>query len=215
MQQQSDPNVAREMRVRLPLPVLIPVAALLLIAVCTIGLSRILLNIPSEAAVIIALAIALDVLGAAAYLAAKPHPGRGTLAELMMVVLFPIVIGIVLTQINFSTTSETTQNNASGAPAAPAAPSNSVTLLAKDVAFAQKTLTVLGAKGFTIHFDNEDATSHNVGIFDKKGGKELFKGSIVTGPNTTDYKVKPLKPGDYYYQCDIHPDSMYGALTVK
>jgi plastocyanin len=37
----------------------------------------------------------------------------------------------------------------------------------------------------------------------------------VTGPTTTNYKVKPLKPGDYYYQCDIHPDSMNGTLTVK
>jgi plastocyanin len=213
MQQQSDPNIAREMRVKLPLPVLIPVAALLIIAVCTIGLSRILLNVPSEAAVIIALAMAINVLGAAAYLAAKPHPGRGTMAELMMVVLFPIVIGIVLTQINFSSTSETTTK--SDAAAAPAAPSNSATLQAKGVAFAQKSLVVLGVKGFTLHFDNEDPTAHNVGIFDQKGGKELFKGSVVTGPTTTDYKVKPLKPGDYYYQCDIHPDSMNGTLTVK
>jgi plastocyanin len=212
MEEHSNPNVVREMRVRLPLPILIPVGALLLIAVLAIGLSKILLNIPSEAAVIVALAVAIDVLGAAAYLAANPHPARGTLAELMMVALFPVVIGVVLTQINFSSTSEATKSHAA---AAPAAPSNSATLVAKNVAYLQTSLTVLGTKGFTVQFDNEDPTAHNFGIFDKKGGKELFKGNIVTGPNKTDYKVKPLKAGDYYYQCDIHPDSMNGTLTVK
>jgi plastocyanin len=210
MEQHSDPNVVREMRVKLPLPVLIPVGALLLIALLTIGLSRILLNIPPEAAVIVALALAIDVLGAAAYLAANPHPARGTLAELMMVALFPVIIGIVLTQINFSST-----ETAEKAAAAPAAPSNSATLVAKNVTFVQKSLTVLGTKGFTIKFNNDDPTAHNVGIFDKEGGKELFKGSVVTGPNTTDYEVKALKAGGYYYQCDIHPDSMNGTLTVK
>jgi plastocyanin len=209
----SDPNVVREMRVKLPLPVLIPVGALLLIALLTIGLSRILLNVPEEAAVIVALAVAVDILGAAAYLAANPHPARGTLAELMMVALFPVIIGIVLTQINFSSASETPRK--SDAAAAPAAPTTSATLVAKNVTFSQKTLTVLGAKGFTVHFDNEDPTAHNFGIFDKQGGKELFKGNVVTGPTTADYDVKPLKPGDYYYQCDIHPDSMNGTLTVK
>jgi plastocyanin len=211
MQQHSDPNVVREMRIKLPLPILIPVGALLFIALLTIGLSRILLNIPADAAVIVALALAIDVLGAAAYLAANHHPARGTVAELMMVALFPVIIGIVLTQINFSS-SEPANNEAA---AAPAAPSDTATLQAKGVAFEEKSLVVLGTKGFTIQFDNEDPTAHNVGIFDKQGGKELFKGSVVTGPTTTNYKVKPLKAGDYYYQCDIHPDSMNGTLTVK
>jgi plastocyanin len=212
-QQPSDRNVVREMRVRLPLPILIPVGALLCIAIVTIGLSRILLNIPSDAAVIVALAVAIDVLGAAAYVASRPRMDGGTLAELFMVALFPVIIGIVLTQINF-TSSTAASSKGGGAPPA-AAVSNTATLVAKNVAFVQKTLTVIGKNGFTVHFDNQDPTSHNFGIYDKKGGKELFKGNVVTGPNTTDYKVKPLKPGTYYYQCDIHPDSMNGSLTVK
>jgi plastocyanin len=211
MQEPRDPNVVHEMRVKLPLPILIPVGALLLIAALAFGLSRILLNVPSEAAVIIALVVAIDVLGAAAYLTARPRLSRGTMAELMMVALFPVIIGIVLTQINFSSSETEAPKPPPGAGPA----TNSATLDAKGVAFTEKTLTVLGTKGFTVHFDNEDPTAHNFGIYDKKGGKELFKGSVVTGPTTTDYNVKPLKAGDYYYQCDIHPDSMNGTLTVK
>jgi plastocyanin len=210
MQERQDPNIVREMRIKLPLPVLIPVGALLFIAVMTIGLSRILLNVPSDAAVIIALAVALDVLGGAAYLAARPRPSPGTLAELMMVVLFPVIIGIVLTQINFAS-AETTGGGSGG----PAAVTSSATLIAQSVAFQEKTLTVIGTKGFTVHFDNKDSTTHNFAIYDKQGGKELFKGDVITGPNTTDYQVKPLKAGTYYFQCDIHPTSMNGSLTVK
>lgn len=217
MQEPRDPNVVHEVRLKLPLPLVIPVGALLLIAVITIGLSRILLNIPEDAAVIIALAVAIDVLGAAAYLAARPRMARGTMAELLMVALFPVIIGIVLTQINFSSTSAEATGPGGGGPAGGPAgpPTNTATLVAKGVKFEQTSLAVLGKKGFTIHFDNEDPTSHNVGIYDQKGGKELFKGSIVAGPNTTDYHVNPLKPGTYYYQCDIHPTSMSGSLTVK
>jgi plastocyanin len=209
MQERPDPNVVRELRIKLPLPVLIPVGALLLIAVMAIGLSRILLNVPSEVAVIIALAVALDVLGAAAYLAARPRQSPGTLAELMMVVLFPVIIGIVLTQINFTSASAT------GKSGGGAAVTSSATLVAQNVAFQEKTLTVLGTKGFTVHFDNKDSTTHNFAVYDKKGGKELFKGNVITGPNTTDYQVKALKAGTYYFQCDIHPTSMNGSLTVK
>lgn len=209
-QRPTDRDVVRELRVRLPLPVLIPVAALLFIALCTIGLSRILLAVPTEAAVVIALAMALNLLGAAAYLAAKPNPERGSIMELLMVVLYPVIIGIVLTQINFTTAATAHPGNS-----APAAPSTSATLVAQNVAFVQHQLTVLDGAGFTIHFDNKDSTTHNVGIYNKKGGKELFKGSVITGPNSTDYNVKGLKPGTYYYQCDIHPLSMTGTLTVK
>jgi plastocyanin len=210
MQERSDPNVVREMRIKLPLPLVIPVAALVLIAALTIGLSRILLNVPSEAAVIIALAVALDILGSAAYLAARPRPSPGTLAELMMVALFPVVIGIVLTQINFSSA-----ESKRGGARPPAAVTSTATLVANNVAFEEKTVTVVGTKGFTIHFDNKDSTTHNFAIYDKQGGKELFKGDVITGPNTTDYQVKPLKAGTYYFQCDIHPTSMNGSLTVK
>lgn len=209
--QHRDQGSSPELRIRLPLPLLIPVGALLLIAIMTIGLSRILLNIPKDAAVIIALAVALDVLAAAAYVTARPRMARGAMAELLMVVLFPVIVGIVLTQINFASTTA----SASSGPPAPRGPTKTATLVAHNVTFLQTSLTVLGKNGFTVHFDNQDSTSHNFGIYDKKGGKELFKGNVVAGPNSTDYQVKPLKPGKYYYQCDIHPASMHGVLTVK
>src|ERR671919_617681 len=47
-----------EVRMRVPLPIIIPLGALLVIAVITIGMSRILLNVPSEIAVVIAIAVA-------------------------------------------------------------------------------------------------------------------------------------------------------------
>jgi hypothetical protein len=110
-------------------------------------------------------------------------------------------------------------NKGGETPAPPSSPGagggGTPTLIAQNVAFTTSSLDLPADKPVTLHFDNKDSTPHNVAIYDKKGGKELFKGAVITGPNSTDYKVPPLKPGTLYFQCDIHPDSMTGTVTVK
>src|SRR5688572_28712354 len=85
-----------EVRFRVPLPIVIPLGALILIAAVTIGVSRILLSVPKEAAVVIALALAGNVLIACTVLALKPQESRWSWAELAIVATYPLVIGIVL-----------------------------------------------------------------------------------------------------------------------
>jgi plastocyanin len=134
---------------------------------------------------------------------------RGGALMALLYLLIPIVAIAILASVNKGGTT-----TAAGGPSSPAAPSGP-TLVAENVQFTTSTLSFPADKPVTLKFDNKDSTAHNVGIYDKKGGKELFKGSVVTGPTSTDYKVSPLKAGTYYFQCDIHPDSMKGTLTVK
>jgi plastocyanin len=42
----------------------------------------------------------------------------------------------------------------------------------------------------------------------------LFVGELVSGPTTITYKIPALKPGTYYFRCDIHPGVMYGTFVV-
>ncbi|HEV2686500.1 MAG TPA: cupredoxin domain-containing protein, partial [Actinomycetota bacterium] len=42
----------------------------------------------------------------------------------------------------------------------------------------------------------------------------LFRGTVITGPGSFPYAVPPLKPGHYYFHCDIHPKQMNGTLIV-
>jgi plastocyanin len=81
--------------------------------------------------------------------------------------------------------------------------------------FAQKKLTAPTNKGLTICFDNQDAgVQHNVDVFDKQGGTSLAKATIVTGPAQTTVDASSLKPGTYFFQCDVHPTTMTGSLSV-
>lgn len=56
---------------------------------------------------------------------------------------------------------------------------------------------------------------HNVGIYDSPAKtKELFKGDPVTGVATATYNVPALAVGEYYFECDIHPN-MHGVVDVQ
>ena len=67
----------------------------------------------------------------------------------------------------------------------------------------------------TIAFDNRDAgVQHNVAIYsDESLGELLFKGDLVTGPETIDYDVPPIPAGEYYFHCDVHP-TMNGTVIA-
>ncbi len=117
--------------------------------------------------------------------------------------------------------------SAGGGAASPAAQSSggtggtsttgNLSLIAKNIQFDVKSLDVPANKAFTIAFDNQDpSTPHNVAIH--KGsptGQQVWQGTIITGPAKTTYDVPALPAGTYAFVCSVHPNTMYGTLTVK
>jgi hypothetical protein len=70
---------------------------------------------------------------------------------------------------------------------------------------------------FTIDFNNQDPqVQHNVSIYtDDTAAESLFMGEIITGPDSITYDVDPIdEEGDFFFQCDVHPDSMTGTFVV-
>jgi plastocyanin len=134
---------------------------------------------------------------------------RGGAFLLLLYLLIPVAAIAILAAVNKGGTAAEPGSGSSGpAPSGP-------TLTAENVQFTTSSLSLPADQPVTLHFDNKDSTAHNVGIFDKEGGKELFKGTVINGGTATDYKVDPLKAGTYYFQCDLHPDSMNGSVSVK
>ncbi len=89
---------------------------------------------------------------------------------------------------------------------------------ASGVAFDVSTITLKANTATTITFDNKDAgIPHNIAIYPSSSEltSPLFRGDIVTGPATARYEIPPLKPGTYYFQCDVHPTTMNGQVIVK
>ena len=102
--------------------------------------------------------------------------------------------------------------------------SNTVSVVAEGIAFTPDTdcIEVAANKPFTIDFDNKDAqTMHNVAIFPSSTDLTtvLFRGEVVTGPTKTTYDTSSslpngLKPGQYFFHCDVHA-TMTGTVVVK
>jgi plastocyanin len=72
------------------------------------------------------------------------------------------------------------------------------------------------AGSVTIEFDNRDAgVVHNLHVF--KGanaqGESVDATDIEVGPVQQTLTIE-LEAGDYFYQCDAHPTTMKGTLTV-
>lgn len=84
---------------------------------------------------------------------------------------------------------------------------------AKDVLFVETAITVPAGREFTLAFENKEAVPHNVEIRDGSGTM-LFKGDLVTGPETVLYTVPALAAGEYPFICSVHPN-MTGTVTAQ
>jgi plastocyanin len=102
---------------------------------------------------------------------------------------------------------------ATPAPSTPATPAgDAVSIVAKDLKFAQTQVSVKADEPFSIDFDNQDGAPHNVSISDANGAG-VFKGEIVSAKKV-DYAVPALAAGTYAFICEVHPD-MKGTITAN
>lgn len=209
------PDLMEEVRVRLPLPLVIPLGALVVIAALAIGFSRILLAVPKDAAVAIALVMSINVLGACAFVALRPTEARRAWPELLVVVLYPVLIGIVIAETGIGEEEASAEAaSATSEGEQPAAGGVTTEVTAADVKFSTDQITLKADEETALDFTNEDSVQHNISIYVEEGGKDLFSGEIISAATVT-YQIPPLDKGRYYFQCDVHPDSMFGDVVVE
>jgi plastocyanin len=212
-QRSSRPDLMAGVRVRVPLVFVIPIGALLLIALVTILFSQVLLALPKEAATTVALAFAANILVACAVLALRKRTDVTTMAELFVVVSYPVVIGIVLAVIGFGSGESVTEEEAGGAGGAGGA---AQVITAQGVAFDTKEVSLPAGEESAITIDNQDSTVHNLSIYeDDSATKDLFVGPDVGAGSSLDYTIPVLDAGKYFFRCDYHPSSMIGDVTVE
>ena len=98
-------------------------------------------------------------------------------------------------------------------------PPNGTTLdlVAHNISWNENCLAVEADTPFTVHVTNQDAgIQHNFAIYDSFfQDKTFFKSPRITGPASASFDVSALKPGRYYFQCDVHGPAMSGAFVVK
>jgi plastocyanin len=211
----SESPLTGEVRFRVPLPIVIPLTAIVVIGGIAFGISRILLSVPKEIAVVIALAVAANILIACTVLALRPQEARSSWAELLVVATYPLVIGVVIAQLGIGEGTSAAESH-EAEEAAPAA-GTGLTLEAENVAFSTDQIELPAGEETELEFTNSDssATSHNFSIYeDDSAKKNLFKGDVVPGGSSSTYTIPALDKGSYYFQCDIHP-GMNGTVKVE
>jgi plastocyanin len=89
-----------------------------------------------------------------------------------------------------------------------------VEITADDLAFDVGTIEATAGEDFTITLVNNDSAPHNISIYTEEGGEALVTGGTAEAGQTVTIDVSALDAGEYYFQCDIHPD-MNGSVVVS
>jgi plastocyanin len=98
----------------------------------------------------------------------------------------------------------------------PTVPSTTLRVVAVDTTFDQSTITAV-AGSISIEIDNRDAgVPHNFAVYPSREDPSdpLGTTAIESGPVKQELTLS-LEAGDYYFQCDVHPATMNGTLTVE
>ena len=222
--------MSREVRRRVAMGFLLPIAAIVGLGIIVFAFSRILLALDPAIAPFVALLFALNVLVGCALAAALP--GRRSFAFLGTVLVATIIgggiAGAVVGEYPVHSLVQEHEEPA-GEPTAPPTgtptgeptgtptgqpTAGPATIVAQNLSFNTDRLSFPPEAEVSLTLRNDDVgIPHNVAIYVAAGGEAIFQGETITGPAEITYTFTTPGPGEYYFQCDVHPD-MNGSVAV-
>ena len=219
MAQETPPQtgMSGEVRFKVPLAVVLPLVALLVIGLLAVGFALILLSLEPAAATTLALVMAANVLGACAFYALRPDTARRRWPELAAVVLYPLLIGIAVAQTGFLSEEEAE----GGGGGTEAAPGGGTTVVAQNTAFDVEEITVGAGEDYTGTLENADSVVHNIAFYESEEDTSDPEAAFYTsddagGGESVEFEfTAPDEPGDFPFLCDYHPTTMTGTLIVE
>jgi plastocyanin len=143
----------------------------------------------------------------------------GGAALAMLYILIPLAVIFYLATHGTSTATQpagaTQQTNAGSTTSSGG---GGLQLTAQGVTYSPTTLHASAGK-VTVTIVNKDNVVHNFAVFKSSkvaaaGGKALFKSPDVGAGTTLKYTFGPIKKGSYYFECEFHPATMKGTLSV-
>jgi plastocyanin len=101
-----------------------------------------------------------------------------------------------------------------------AGPNNTISISARGLKYSLNKITVKTGAEITVNFKNDDGiTLHNFSVYELLPGgqaRPIFNGTTIAGGASIVYKF--TAPTDstkkYFFNCDLHPDVMFGDFVV-
>jgi plastocyanin len=105
---------------------------------------------------------------------------------------------------------------------APTEPQTEVTLVASGIKFDPELLIFPPETEVTVNFENKDAgVPHNFVVWPDEQtaqtgntGEANYAGSTFSGVATREEKFTTPGVGEYFFNCTVHPTSMFGTVEV-
>ena len=178
----SRPDMVGEVRFKVPLVLAIPFAALALIALVVIGFSRVLLDFrpkrrpPS-------LSLRLPTSSSLAPSWRDRRAERVSVLEIVLIALYPLLIGVVLAQTGFFSEEEhgaAQAEESGGQSEAPASGSSGTSITAQGLAFDTESIEVPAGEPADYTLTNEDTALHNLAIYE---GQDASGEALFTSPD--------------------------------
>jgi plastocyanin len=197
-------------RQSLVLPIVLPIAIMVIIGLVLFGFSRVLLSVTAGAATLVALIVAASIMTVATIVASRSRLSNGSLFSMIGAIAGIAMLAGGLAIVVIGTGEETGPEPLQVSLAAPVGAAAS--------GFAPTTLQVEADRPTALDFDNQDpGVQHNVVIFGEDPAANpqatlLFTGALVTGPLRTTYNVPALAAGTYFFHCEVHPTTMTGTI---
>jgi plastocyanin len=187
------------------LPIGLPVLGFFVIGTLIFFMSRMLLAVPSaNASTVVAIAVAVLVLAAGTLVAAKPTLSSSSLmlAGMIAGTLF-LVGGLIAAAFG-------EREGEHGAFAGP------VSITAKNLVFDKDELDFRADAPSILRFRSDDTEAHNVAIYnDDSLSRTIFTFDPIPGPISQDFQFTAPAEGEYYFRCDVHPQTMEGTVVVE
>lgn len=230
-----------EFRNRAFLPVVMPLGIILGVVAVVALFALILLYNTHEAALVIAAVAAAGILVAVSLAASQDELSGGKKAAVFAAGVLPILAGGAFSIISLAGGVDESLLNINREPELQV-PDDAVIAATSVEAFCLPTedggcedtrewsVSTQEESLFSIFlFDNrQSGVPHNVALFTladpdiapadlgaDSGDEELFIGDVITGPAEIVYENEPgIEPGEYFFQCTVHPQDMVGILTV-
>jgi plastocyanin len=85
------------------------------------------------------------------------------------------------------------------------------------IQFDKAELTVQADGSVTVAADNTDTDiPHNFAVYTDESAQDLIaKTETCDGPCEDSVTFDIPEPGEYFFQCDVHPDQMVGTFIVE